>query len=128
MSQVKDDLFDYLKEIGLMPSFDEDEDIVFMYNLLHCFVVFNDEDERFIQIVIPNIYDVDEDNREKVLNACNQVSRVVKVVKGYINSDDEVCIVAEFFLDDMPNYESFIPRAIRALAGARLLFTKTVFE
>lgn len=128
MSQLKDEIFDYLKEIGLMPSFDEDEDIAFMYNLLHCYVIFNDDDERFIQIAIPNIYTVDEDNREKALEACNTVANHVKVVKSYIHSHGSVWLVAEFFLDSMPNYESFIPRALRALVGARLLFSKEIHE
>lgn len=128
MSQVKDDLFDYLKEIGLMPSFDEDEDIVFKYNLATCFILFHDGDENFIQITIPNIYRVDEDNRDEVLQACNTVNSRIKVAKCYITPNDRVWVTAEHILDPMPNYESFIPRILRILIGAKMLFAKEILE
>ena len=112
----------HLKELGLMPKIDEDGDIAFTYQMVHFAVIASDGDDYFLRMTIPNIYEVDENNRLDVLEACSRVSCMVKVAKVFIAPNDNVWVAAEQLLDKTPNYEDVIPRTIRILMGAMKAF------
>ena len=68
---------------------------------------------------------MDDNNRDDALYAANQVNDNVKVVKALVRKDD-VWVVAEFLIDQTPDFEDLIPRMMKILKGARLNFYDTI--
>ena len=122
MNQVQEEIFNHLKEIGLMPKIDKDGDIVFQYQMLTFVIIASEGDEHFLRIAVPNIFEVDDNNRVDVLEACNATSLRIKVAKAFITPHDSVWLVTEQLLDQTPNYEDVIPRSLRILLDARNAF------
>lgn len=58
MTNLKEEVFNCLKEFGLLPSYDEDKNIRFKYNLDTYYVLFTKDDERLFRIVLNNIFRV----------------------------------------------------------------------
>lgn len=82
-----DDIISYLQGEGLMPSKDEDGDIVFKYQMNNYIIFDTPDDEPYLQIALPRIYDVTDDNLVEVLAACNNINRTMKVAKTIITGD-----------------------------------------
>lgn len=120
MSTIKEDISSYLTSEGLQPQ-DRDYGIFFKYQMLKFLVIWNDNDKRFLKIALPGIYDVDENNRIDVLEACNATTKGIKVAKCYIH-EDSVWACAEQLLDHDPNYADIIPRTLRILLDSRKEF------
>ena len=114
-------VFEYLKSQGLMPKIDEDNDIIFKYQMLTFIYFNNDDDEQFFRLALPGIFDVTEENRPTVLEAMNEVNKRMKVVKAYIPRED-VWIAAEIMMDSTPELDDIVPRLLNILLGARKEF------
>ena len=67
---------------GYKHEIDSDGDVHFKYNGKHIYFT-PDEDETYFRLIMPNIYEL-EDNRVKVLEACNTITRSFTVVKAYL--------------------------------------------
>ena len=114
-------VFEYLKSQGLVPKIDEDNDIIFKYQMLTFIYFNNDDDEQFFRLALPGIFDVTEENRTTVLEAMNEVNKRMKVVKAYIPRED-VWIAAEIMMDSTPELDDIVPRLLNILLGARREF------
>lgn len=115
-------VLDFLKKQGFCPDVDEDNgNIVFRYQMLTYLFINNDEDEEFFQLIMPNVFDVTEDNREMVLEATNKVNHSLKVAKACV-MDDSVWLFFEILLDHTPDVEDIIPRALTILQHTRQSF------
>ena len=118
-------VFNYLQQQGLMPKFDEKNNIDFMYQMRHFLLFNNDDDEAYIHLTMPCIYDVTEDNRLAVLEAANEVNMNVKVVK-LIVADEDVWCSTEIMMDSTPELNDLIPRLLNILLGAQNEFYETI--
>ena len=114
-------VFDYLKSQGLMPKYDERDNIIFKYQMRNFLYFSNDEDEQFINLTMPCIYDVTDDNRMAVFEAINEVNETTKVVKLTIAGDSVWC-ATEIMLDSTPELDDLIPRLLGILMGAQKKF------
>jgi hypothetical protein len=126
MTTIKEEIFEYLKEMGLMPKYDNDQDIVFKYQMATLIIVFHDKDKQFIRVILPNIFRVDENNRSDVLEVCNEIALHIKVAKCYITPHNKVWLAVEILLEKTPKYEDFLPRSFRILLDAALAFKKEI--
>ena len=119
-----DEIINYLQSEGLMPSKDGDGDIVFKYQMKNFIIFDTTDDEQYLQIALPGIYEVNEDNLVEVLAACNSVCRSIKVSKAIVTGDNKsVWVVYESMLDTTPVYGDIIPRALEILmAGQRSFY------
>ena len=119
---TRDLVINFLREEGFCPKLDEG-DVLFKCEG-RLFVYFgNEEDNDFFQLAMPSIFDVTEDNREMVLEACNEVTRIVKAAKCMvIDQQASVWLSCELFLDHTPNIEDILPRAIVILQAAQQEF------
>ena len=117
MSNIKQDIKDYLISEGLQPK-EEQFGFYFRYQMLSFLINWDEHDARFLQIFLPSIFNVDENNREDVLEAINATNIERKVVKCVLLGDS-VSIVAEQLLDTTPNYQDIIPRTLGMLRQAR---------
>ena len=114
-------VFQYLQEQGLQPKIDEDNDVVFKYQMLTFIYFNNDDDEQFFRLALPSIFDVTEENRVTVLEAVNEVNKVMKVAKLVIPRTN-VWISAEIMMDSTPVLDDLIPRLLNILLNARTEF------
>lgn len=122
-----DDIISYLQCEGLMPSKDEDGDIVFKYQMNNYIIFDTSDDEPYLQIAMPRIYDVTDDNLVEVLAACNNINRTMKVAKTIITGDcRSVWAVYETILDSNPVYDDFLPRALNILVETQKNFYEVV--
>lgn len=113
-------VLNYLKSEGLMPQ-ENNFGITFKYQMCNFIIFKDDDDQSFIQISMPGIYDVTEDTLMDVLMACNEVNTSIKVAKTIV-SDNSVWIMYELVLDSSPVYEDVIPRGLDTLMSAREMF------
>ena len=67
-------IFNYLKDEGFVPSYDEDRDIRFKYQMRNFIVSNYENDKQFLQIMMPYIFDVTAENRRAALEACNKIN------------------------------------------------------
>ena len=114
-------VFNYLKGQGLMPEFDDRNNIRFKYQMRTFLYFNNDDDEQFINLTMPCIYEVTEDNRMAVFEAINQVNETTKVVKLTIAGDSVWC-ATEIMLDSSPEMGDLLPRLMNILLNSQQKF------
>lgn len=114
-------VLEFLRQQGFCPNLDDNQNIVFKSEMKTFLFLNNDSDEEFFQLALPGIYDVSEENRELVLEACNKVNFNVKVAKACL-WDDTVWVFFEIILDQTPDVSTIIPRALGILKHAQQSF------
>ena len=120
MGTTKSNLGSYLTSEGLRPE-ETDFGFVFKYQNLTFFIFWDDDDNQYLKIALPGIYNVDDNNREDALAAANEVNIEWKVIKTVVLSD-EVWVVAEQLIDKDPNMADLVPRTIQILVSGRESF------
>ncbi len=114
---MKSDLAkEWLSSEGYRYEMDEDGDLHFKFQGKHMFFTSDEKDDLYFRILLPNIYEV-KGNRDKVLEACNTISRDLKVVKAFI-VDDSVFLSIEMFVDSTPEIGDYFERCCEILAAA----------
>jgi hypothetical protein len=125
---VIDDIFSYLKNEGLVPertSFG----IGFKYQMLSYVIIEDENDQNFVQIALPKLLDVDENNMLDALMACNKVNDNKKVIKALVSEEGKsVWILYETVIDSTPVYDDILPRAVKYLSAGRDFFFEALKE
>ena len=124
----------YLKSKGIVPE-KNDLGLNFTYEGWN-FLLWNDADDPlFFRLILPGIFDVTDDNFAEAIMACNNVNWNYKVVKAVLyefedehDSGASVWMCFEQVLDDNPQVEELVSRAIHSLIAAAETFTKEVME
>lgn len=120
MGTTKKDVGAYLSSEGLRPQ-ETDFGYVFEYQNLTFFIFWDDDDDQYLKIALPGIFNVDDNNRDDALVAVNEVNKEWKVIKAVV-TDDEVWVVAEQFVDKDPSLVDLVPRTIKILTQGRISF------
>ena len=121
---TKEDIGKYLASEGLQPQ-ERDFGYYFRYQMRNFFIEYDQEDEQYLRVIMPGIYEVDENNLVDVLTAANVVDRDRKVVKCFV-LDGDVHVATELLIDATPNLEDIVPRALGMLIGAQECFNKAL--
>lgn len=109
---------DWLASEGYKYNIDSDGDLIFMYQGFGMWVRADENDPLFLSIVMPNIYEVDNDY-DKVQRALNQLNSSIKTVKGFVVNDN-VWLAIEMYIDSSPEMDDFLERCLDILiAGGR---------
>ena len=124
----------YLKSQGIVPK-KNDLGLNFTYEGWN-FLLRNDADDPlFFRLILPGVFDVTDDNFAEAIMACNNVNWNYKVVKAVLyefedehDSGASVWMCFEQVLDDNPQVEELVSRAIHSLIAAAETFTKEVME
>ncbi len=82
----------------------------------------NGNDRQYLQIIMPNIYEISSFDKDKAFRVANKLNREVKSLKVIIQDDNNVWLTVEQFLDDTPNVEDFMERLFGILLSGRLKF------
>ena len=114
-------VFNYLRSQGLMPEFDDRNNILFKYQMKTFLYFNNDEDEAFFNLTLPRIFDVTDENRMEVFEALNEVNETTKVVKVTIAGDSVWC-ATEIMMDSTPELDDLIPRLLKILLTSQQKF------
>ena len=104
---------EYLSTEGYRFDVDGDGDIHFKFEGINLFFTVDKNDQHFFRLIMPNIYTL-ENNRVKVLEACNTITRQYKVLKAYL-VEDRLWLSIEMFVDSTPEIGDFIERCCNIL-------------
>lgn len=126
MSTIKEQLGDYLASEGLRAQ-EKDYGFSFRYEMKNFIIHWDEDDELFLAVIMPCIFEVDENNRNDVLEIANKISNTRKVVKCTLH-DEEVWLQAEFLIDSDPGFGDIIPRSLNMLIQAQQLFYQELME
>ena len=120
-------IFNYLKDEGFVPSYDEDRDIRFKYQMRNFIVSNYENDKQFLQIMMPYIFDVTAENRRAALEACNKINADKKIVKAVV-MNDAIFLSTEILLDSTPEPKAFVMRMLDMLLGSQQAFYSILRE
>lgn len=117
-----------LQSLGLKPQIDDDGDIFVRYQMKTFYVMgANSDDEDYLVVVFPQMYEVNEGEETKVLAACNKTNREIKLAKVYIDQTlKNVSASCEFYYNGEESLKTCLDKAIEILGMVRLTFIKTM--
>lgn len=124
---AKDLVLAFLRKEGFCPE-EEEFGILFKYQMASFIFFNNSNDEEFFQLVMPGIFDIDEENISIAMLACNRLNSDVKVAKAFVSQNNDVWLAFEILLDENPEVESIVPRALNTLMHARDQFYAAIKE
>ena len=107
--------YDYLASEGYKPSIDEDDDVVFKAEGYSFYVDNDKSDDTYLQIVLPYIMELDEDDflsNMAAMAACNQITQNKKIVQAYISDDGDVMLCTDTYIGSAGNMNEFIDSSI----------------
>ena len=117
-----------LQSLGLKPQIDDEGDIFVRYQMKTFYVMgANSDDEDYLVVVFPQMYEVDEGEETKVLAACNKTTREIKLATVYIDQTlKNVSASCEFYYNGEESLKTCLDKAIEILGMVRLTFIKTM--
>lgn len=122
---LKEMMLQYLKEEGFCPQ--EDEVSIDFKCEGRTFAFFYDEDDdQYFRLMMPNIYEVTDENRDDVLRALNETNSSMKVVKAYTPIPQAVWVGFEVLVDSTPVLADLVPRGLNMLRAAQQTFYEEI--
>ena len=122
---LKELMLQYLKEEGFCPKEDE-YSIDFKCEGRTCAFLYDNDDDQYFRLMMPNIFEVTDENREIVLRALNETNSSVKVVKAYTPIPQAVWIGFEVLVDSTPVLADIVPRGLNMLRTAHRTFYEEI--
>jgi hypothetical protein len=109
---------DFLTQEGYRPSIDEDGDILFKSEGKTLCLSFDEQDEQFVRLYMPNFWGIDdEEERRLVEQACLETTKSMKVAKVF-PIEDSVWTAVELFQYPIHALTELLPRWIALLHGS----------
>lgn len=117
-----------LQSLGFKPQIDDEGDIFVRYQMTMFYVMeSNSDDEDYLVVVFPQMYEVNEGEETKVLAACNKITREIKLTKVYIDQTlKNVSASCEFYYNGEESLKTCLDKAIEILGMVRSTFIKTI--
>ena len=117
-----------LQSLGVKPQIDDDGDIFVRYQMKTFYVMgANSDDEDYLVVVFPQMYEVNEGEETKVLAVCNKITREIKLTKVYIDQTlKNVSACCEFYYNGEESLKTCLDKAIEILGMVRSTFIKTI--
>ena len=82
----KEQIINVLERMGYKPKIDKEGDIMLRYQLKTLFFLVNDDDEEnFVNVILPQFAEIDDGEETLYLAACNKVTRGTRMVKVYVD-------------------------------------------
>lgn len=124
---IKDQVIEILYQLGFQPELvDENLGFKFDYEGLTLLFTPEDEDAHTVFFMVPNIFDVTDDNRIAVMEAVVKLAGKMKFVQPTLMSD-AVWLNYHHYLakEEQPSLE-LIEHMIRVLAASTIQFHKII--
>lgn len=100
----------------------------FEYKGLRYLYMPDDEDEHFLRIAVPCIYEVTDDNRTVVLDAVNEANLRIKYSRVGIMYDDTVWAVYEHYLHSTDKLDDLLYNILCVIDVMVLVFRDRINE
>ena len=123
---MKEKIMEAFAQLGFNLTEVENLGYAFSYEGINYLYLNSDDDEEFLHISVPGIYEVDEENATTYLAVCEKINSLRKYVKAY-TFGDSLWIFYERALIGDENLEEVIRHMILHLAAA-LVFAHDVKE
>lgn len=104
-----------ISEVGYLFNY---EDINYLY--------MTDDDEKFLRIAIPNLFDVTDENRIDVLEAMHDTAYLLKYAKVCIMNESSVWALYEHYLSSSDNLTELLEHIIMLLEATAQVFHKKI--
>lgn len=122
---LKELMLNYLREEGFCPK--ENEFGLDFKCEGRTFVFFHEkDDDQYFRLMMPNIFEVTDENRDAVMYALNATNATVKVVKAYTPIPQAVWVGFEVLVDSSPVLADLVPRGLSMLRTAQQTFYETI--
>jgi len=119
----KDLIISVLEKMGYSPELDNDGDIRFLYQMKTIFVLTSDEEDPYISMILPQVYEIDDGQETLVLAICNKMTREMKMAKVYIDQTfKNVSATCEFFYTNEEAMEQNFYHSLQMLGVMRTFF------
>lgn len=122
----KEIILDQLMAMGFEPIELGDVGFVFKYEDMNYLYMPDDDDEQFLRIVIPHLFEVTDENRVEVLDAMHETGLLLKYAKVCIMYENAVWAIYEHRLTSTDNLAELLEHIIRVLEAAAHVFYKKI--
>lgn len=122
---TKELLMSLITKMGYRPELDDDGDINFCFQMKQVYVLTTDDDTKYVSVLLPKVYAIEEGQEAMILGICNKMSREMRVVKTFI--DDTMKYVScsyEFFYNEEDELEHQLESALNVCAVLRSFFKR----
>lgn len=125
----RDMLFKAVENMGYKPNLDSDGDIFFTYQMKTIYILIGNMDEPYVQVQLPQFFDIEEEQEALVLAICNKMTRELKILKVYIDQTfKHVTADYEFLYTNEESLAQNLDSAISRLGIVRRAFRNTLNE
>jgi hypothetical protein len=109
----------FLREEGYTPSIDSDGDILFKIQGKSYYIIVNEDDAEHFMILYPNFWSADTaQKRRQATLAASYATRMTKVARVYLGSNNHTTATSEVFLSAPEDYRYIFHRMLRSIATA----------
>ncbi|MDR2517013.1 MAG: YbjN domain-containing protein [Spirochaetaceae bacterium] len=111
----------YLETEGFPAEIDEDGDILFRQEGRVYFIIVNDSDPAYFQILFPNFWRIEsEADQQRAAAACSEVNRTTKIARVFlVSSGRNTSIIADVLLPSPKDFSAVFSRMMGTIATAR---------
>lgn len=126
----KEQIINVLERMGYKPKIDKEGDIMLRYQLKTLFFLVNDDDEEnFVNIILPQFAEIDDGEETLYLAACNKVTRGTRMVKVYVDQTfKNITASCEFYYANDESLEFNLQKSLSILSIIRTLYRNCIKE
>lgn len=121
----KELVIDHLMAMGFEIS-EMDGVIHFQYEELNYLYIPDDDDEQFLRIAVPHLFEVTDENRSAVFDAMHETTLMIKYSKVCILCENAVWAIYEHRLNSTGNLSELLEHIIRVLEVTAHVFYKKI--
>lgn len=121
--KTKEKVLHALKKFGLLPE-EEEENVYFFYQMTVYQYFPDEDDEDYVSMYIPYIFEVTEDNESEVLLVINECNVDMKAAKLIVANKKNVWAAYEVYVPEDADLEDVVRRGVLALYNAKERFIR----
>ncbi len=122
---LKELMLEFLREEGFCPK-ENEYGLDFKCEGKNFVFLYDEEDDQYFRLMMPNIFEVTEENEDAVFKALNETNASIKVIKAYTPVPHSVWVGFEVLLDSTPVLDDIVPRGINMLRAAQQKFYESL--
>jgi hypothetical protein len=122
----KEIIIDHLKAMGFDPIELGNAGYIFKYEDMNYLYMPEEDDEQFLRIAIPHLFDVTDENRVAVLKAMHETGLMLKYTKMCIMFEDTIWAIYEHRLNNSDNLTELLEHIIRFLEATVYVFNQKI--
>lgn len=122
---MKEKILETLNNLGFSLTEASTFGYAFKYEGINFLYLYNDNDEDFLSLSIPGIFDLDKENILQYHTMCDKINSTLKYVKAY-SLNDSLWLFYERELSGNEDLEVLLSRMIHLLTAALLVARNTI--